>query len=283
MKSALIIGIDSTIGCSLQNNLVATGWQVFGTSRRKEYLQKNISYLDLSDVNGFRFNHPLDVVFFCASITKISSCRENSEFCRTINIDAQVQLADYFLSQSVHIVFLSTSAVFNGERPGYKVSDATCPITTYGESKAMAEKILLGMSGDITIVRLTKVLTSNYPLIHQWINLINAGKVIEPFHDLYVCPISINIVVSCLKTIVENKLFGIIHLSGAVDVSYEVMAQTLFRYLGGNPSLIKSKSALESGVIVAEAPLYSSLDMTESRRLFMKPDTSLDRTLNNLF
>lgn len=283
MKSALIIGIDSTIGCALQNELHANGWYVFGTSRRKEYVRKNVFYLDLANLKELRFEPQVDVVFLCASITRLSSCRDNPEFCRKVNVNAQVQISDHFLSKGACIVFLSTSAVFNGERPAYKVCDETSPITTYGESKAIAEKALLEMSTDMTIVRLTKVLTPEYPLIRQWITSMAQGSVIEPFYDLYVCPISINIVISCLRKIAEKKLLGIIHLSGKQDVSYDVMAQNLSRALGRCHSLIKSKSAIESGVIATEAPLYTSLNMSESRRLFDIPETSLDATLNDLY
>ncbi|OGV29521.1 MAG: hypothetical protein A3E88_00295 [Legionellales bacterium RIFCSPHIGHO2_12_FULL_35_11] len=283
MKQALIIGIDSTIGGLLNTELSVAGWCVYGTSRSRGSINNKIFYLDLLNVDDFSMELDIDVVFLCASLTRLSTCREYRELCQKINIDAQLQLSKYFLSRGIHVVFLSTSAVFSGEKPCYRISDATSPITVYGESKAIAEKKLLNLSENISVVRLTKVLTPTYPLICKWIDVLSGDKCIEPFYDLYVCPISIRMVTSCLKEIAEKKITGIIHLSGDKDISYLIIAEHLVRYLKSNSALINPRSALESGIDISEAPLYTSLDMTESRRLFVLPDTKLSTVLSSLY
>lgn len=55
MKKALIIGVDSTIGTFLHNELLVAGWQVFGTTRRKGRVQEQIVYLDLLHCVDFNF------------------------------------------------------------------------------------------------------------------------------------------------------------------------------------------------------------------------------------
>lgn len=280
MKRALIIGIDSSIGSALQTELLNSGCEVFGTTRRTSGLSQNVSYLDLSNLFEFRFEPSVDTVFLCASITKVATCRSAPELCQTINVDAQVQLTEYFLAKGAHVIFLSTNAVFNGEKPAYGISDQTCPITTYGESKATAEKKLLSLSNDLCIVRLTKVLTPDYPLICHWINELKHGRVIEPFHDLYISPISINIVTLCLREVMEKKLRGLIHLSGNSVVSYQCVATYLADMLGVSHSLIQSKSALLTGL---DAPPYASLDMNEMKALFKCPVLSFPAVLNHVF
>lgn len=198
-------------------------------------------------------------------------------------MDAQVKLAEHFFNKGTHIVFLSTNAVFNGKKPVYEINNETCPVTVYGESKAVAEKQLSNISKNIAIVRLTKVFTPSHPLIRQWINELKNNRIIEPFYDHYVCPISIKIVTSCLREIAEKKLGGVMHLSGDCDVSYQTVAEYLANSMGVSSSLIKPKSALDSGILRTEAPRYTSLNTIESNKLFNILDTSLSTTLNNLY
>ncbi|MDF1757008.1 MAG: sugar nucleotide-binding protein [Legionellaceae bacterium] len=283
MKKALIIGIDSSIGSFLHEELRSSGLDVFGTSRKKESINQKIFYLDLLNIDSFSFEIDVDVVFLCASLTTLSVCGQHPELCHKLNVDAQLTLSRLFLDKGVHVVFLSTSAVFNGKKPSYKISDTTSPITVYGESKAIAEKLLLNLSKNVSIVRLTKVLTPSYPLICDWIEDLKIGKCIAPFHDLQVCPISVRVVTSCLKRVAENKVTGIIHLSGALDVSYLVVAEYLARHFTSDSSLVNPKSAIQLGISETDLPMYTSLDMNESKLLFSIPDITLPSTLHDLY
>lgn len=285
MIQALIIGMDSGIGSALHRILIDSGWSVSGTSRKKDKLSSRVFYLDLANVADFNLQRSFDVIFICACVTKIAECRLAADYTQKINQDTPVQLAHYFLklNPSTHIIFLSTSAVFNGQKPRYHVSDVTCPITNYGRFKEKAEKNLLNLTDKVTILRLTKVLTSSYPLVLQWIKALSGNTAIEPFYDLQLCPIPITSVLYCLKEIVEKKLFGIIHLSGDLDVTYLEVAQWIIRKMKKSSALIKQKSAMASGILIEEAPCYSSLDMTESNKLFALSKQTLDMTLTHLY
>lgn len=280
-KSALIIGVDSTIGRWLKNTLSSQGWKVFGTSRKKSVTQ-DVFYLDLADLSQLQINYTFDVIYMCASITQISQCQSNPDYARLINVDAQLQLVQYFLNQNTHFVYLSSNAVFSGQQPWYKTTDPPSPITHYGECKALVEKALLHMTKKITIVRLTKVLTPDYPLFSQWVTDLKNKIIITPFHNLNLCPISINTVCECLKEIADKKRYGIIHLSGQIDVSYQKVAEYLAQLVNAKKSLIKEIPMLDS-MGHEKTPFYTSLDMTESKALFVKMDTSFLGTMNNLY
>ena len=283
MNTAFIVGIDSAIGRSLENLLILNGWSVFGTSRRSSHTKSNVFYLDLANVTDLNFDIPIDVVYLCAGVTKIAQCKENSAYSKLINVDAQIQLAAYFLNKNTHVVCLSSNAVFSGHKPWYQTTDKTCPKTYYGENKALVEDALLGMSKHIAIVRLTKVLTPDYPLILQWIMALKNNLPVEPFNDLSLCPISIYTVAQCLKEIGDKKLEGIIHLSGSIDVTYLDVAEYLAKLINARKGLIKEISMLCSNEIMMDASLYTSLDITKSKQLFDVFDTSFATTMNCLY
>lgn len=282
-KRVLIVGIDSTIGAALSKELSNHDWEVLGTTRKKERVTDKVFYLDLLSTQEFNFLLPVDAVFLCASVTKMTSCRENAIYAEQINQTAQTSLAKYFINKSIQVIFLSTSAVFDGRKPAYKVTDKKNPLTPYGKFKANVEDDLISYSEYCSIVRLTKVLTPYYPLLLGWIANLRKGYPVEPFKDLYVCPISINVVVECLRIIVEKELFGIMHISGEKDVTYQNIAEYLEIMMGLDKSLITPASAFASGVNIEEAPLYTSLDMSRSKKLFKIPNVSLQATLNNLY
>lgn len=281
MKNALIVGIDSVIGQALEKELFASGWTVFGTTRRQSQVSKRVFYLDLAHISEINFEIPMDVVFLCAGITKVSM--QPSDYAESVNVQAPLALAEHFLNLSTHIIFLSTIAVFDGKKPAYQITDKPCPISFYGEYKATVERELLNKSGLITIVRLTKVLTENYPLFMQWLNELKNGAPIQPFYDLRLCPISIKTVTQCLNNIAETRLPGILHLSGKKEVTYQDVGHYFADKLGVSKDLVQPCSALDAGVLSAEAPLYTSLDISESKHLLDQYDLTLEVTLNDLY
>lgn len=281
MKNALIVGIDSVIGQALEQELLESGWHVFGTTRRKNHVTNRVFYLDLAHISEINFEIPVDVVFLCAGITKVSM--QPSDYAESVNIKAPIALVEHFLNLSTHIIFLSTIAVFDGKKPAYQITDKPCPISFYGEYKATVERELLNKSGLITIVRLTKVLTENYPLFMQWLNELKKGSPIQPFYDLQLCPISIKTVTHCLKNIADKNLPGIIHLSGEKDVTYQDVGHYFADKLGVSKDLVQPCSALDAGVLSTTAPLYTSLDITESKHLLDQYDLNLEVTLNDLY
>lgn len=282
MKHALIVGIDSVIGRALQQELLAAGWVVFGTTRRKEQINDTIVHLDLTQAITFRLEHPLDVVFLCASITSIAGCRDNPERSKQVNCDAQIILANYFLNRAIHVIFLSTNAVFSGQKPAYRIDDVVGPTTIYGTHKAMVEQELKNRPGKISIVRLSKVLTMDYPLIVRWIQALQQGACITPFHDMSLCLIALRDVTYCLKEIAERTLLGIIHLSGEKDVTYYDLAMHLAKSINADPTLVIPCSGFDAGISRAEAPPYASLDITESKKLFDMSGFPLEDLINEI-
>ena len=260
MKSTLIIGVDSVIGSVLRKKLLLSGWKVYGTTRDIGRVSEDVFFLDLANMTDFVFQEQVDVVFLCAGLTSFQDCRENPDYAQLVNVDNQVKLAQFFTQRNVHIIFLSSTAVFSGDKPFRKIYEPSCPVTVYGRCKADAEEALIGLGGCISIVRLTKVLTTDYLLIHQWLDRLKQGMHLTPFYDT-----------------------GMIHLSGAEDVTYEFIARYLAELKGGGSQLIYPQSALIFGIPKEEAPLYTSLDMTETLNLLGVSSVSVLDTLNFLY
>ena len=276
-KRALIVGIDSLIGHALSDTLLDLGWKVDGTSRRITEKQSNVYPFDLSRLDRIEKLPPCDHIFLCAAMTKYSDCRKDPELARIINVEAPVSLARHFSVMGSHVVFLSTSAVFDGTIPLRSPDSPICPVTDYGRTKAEAEKLLMKTNGAVGILRLSKVLVASNPLFKRWISSLRAGEKIFPFYDMFMAPITLDLVVDMLVRIALLNCTGIYQISALEDVSYYDGALYLAARILADTSLVIGQSALEKMIPSEELPRFTGLDSGMAMKLVGKnfPDSPL--------
>jgi dTDP-4-dehydrorhamnose reductase len=258
--SVLIVGADGTIGRSLAAAFEAAGKTVWQTTRHRHRVCGRRILLDLSqDVAHWSLPPaPISTAILCAAVTSLESCRLDPESSRQVNVVGTIALARRLVEAGAFVVFLSTNLVFAGETPFAKPTDPVNPRTEYGRQKAEVEAQLLAWEEQIAIVRFSKVLSPDMPLFQGWIRDLKAGKVIHPFSDMVMAPVSLAFAVKVLLEVTERRVPGIFHVSAMQDVSYAAAAQHIARKLGADMELVQPTSYRESGV--SFAPLNTSLD-----------------------
>jgi dTDP-4-dehydrorhamnose reductase len=258
---AIVIGGDGTIGQALCSSLQAHGHDVVATSRRPIDSGRGFWPLDLAGPDIEQMPLPQgDVAFFCAAITRFSDCRANPALARQVNVNGAITTARRLVGQGTHVVLLSTSAVFDWSMPHSPTDRPLCPLTAYGALKAEAEQQFSIFGRQVSILRLSKVLTPNYGLIRNWIASLSAGERITAFSDLHMAPISLDDALTSLRTIAEMSAGGIYQFSSADDISYFNAAQHIAARLGADPDLVVRARAADARIPVEEIVQYSSLD-----------------------
>lgn len=255
---ALIIGIDGKIGSALGERLIGLGWDVMGTSRRSERRNK-VWYLDLDHLTSIEDMPLCEHLFICAAMTKYEDCRKNPEQARRINVDAPVAITRHFSSSGVHIIFLSTAAVFDGKIPLVPAESPQTPTSEYGRTKSDAEKLLLAEKAPIAILRLSKVLTFD-PLFAGWLTSLKAGKPIRAFYDMVMAPIPLDFAVDSAIAIACSREVGIFQASALGDITYFDAARYMAMKVGADPSLVLKDTAESKGIPPGEHPPNVSLD-----------------------
>ena len=96
---------------------------------------------------------------------------------------------------------------------------------------------------------------------------------------MWVSPMSISAVTECLQHIGEQRLSGVIHLSGDDDLTYWELAKHWASLLGHDTAMVEQTFARPA----ATPPVYASLDNTESKQYFQLHDLSYQQTLNTLY
>jgi dTDP-4-dehydrorhamnose reductase len=224
----LVIGADSLIGGALMDELTLRGTSVTGTSRNRNCAH---FFLDLAGPVDLSLLPEACTVFLCAGINGFAACSEDPATAALINVCATLAVGTHYMEQGGHVVFLSSTAVFEPRSDAPDEQAAPSPNSTYGALKCATEIALLEAArisdGECSVVRMTKVLSATCSLLVKWHALGVKGKTIEAFADDFIAPVSVSYVVHGLLEVADHRLGGCFHLTGAQPVSYADLAYEL--------------------------------------------------------
>lgn len=259
----LIIGKDSNIGRCIENYLIEKNENVVGTSRRRN---NECLYLNLEE-NKSKWEIPIDctVVFICLGITSIDFCENNYKKAYNINVKQTIALIDVLIKKNIFIIFLSTNLVFDGNKSFELEYAIQNPKTNYGLFKTKVEEYILKNNKNAAIVRLTKVLEKDNILINDWIKNLKINKVIKPFKNMFLAPISMELVLNSLYKIANLKKRDIYHLSGDRDISYADLANFIAELYKLDKNLIEPIQANKSIIL---RPKNTTLNMDVKNNVY---------------
>jgi dTDP-4-dehydrorhamnose reductase len=269
----LVVGCDGLIGGELLRQLERAGEAALGTTRRRELVDDQRLYLDLSeDVAQWRPPRPVSVAVLCAGVTKIEECRRDPRATARINVEAVATLARRLVASGAFVIYLSTNQVFDGTQAQAAPADPPTPQTEYGRQKVEVERQLLALADATAIVRLTKVVGPAMPLFEGWCAALRRGEAIHPFKDMVMAPIPLAFVVEVILRLAETRLTGIFQASGQRDVTFAQVAHHIAERIGARRELVQPISVRDAGIPEEAAPSHTTLDATELRLAFgLKP------------
>ena len=229
-KGILIIGSDSEIGSFIFNKFKKTGINVYGTSKRNNYIKNGKIKFDLLDKNyPFNFEN-YDTCIICAGINKIDFCERNPVQARNVNVLSIIRLIEECKKNNIYVIYLSSVSVFDGTKSFYQVTEKPKPFTNYGKFKFEVEKFILkNYFENSCILRLSKVVSLNTPIIKKWIKKYAEGKLIYAYKDKFIAPVSLCRVYLNLNLLLSEKKTGIFHLSGKNDISFYDFSKNFFK------------------------------------------------------
>lgn len=265
LERFLIIGADKGIGVALFKAITSQGGTAIRTTRR----QGGESFLlDLAEApENLKLGDGFSCAFLCAARSGFAECEQDPQGTFKVNVEGTLAVTRKLVENGSFVIFLSSSAVFDGSRPWPDESSEHCPNTEYGRQKAIAEDRLLEMDkgkGQVAIVRLTKVLTDETPIIMCFANQILSKSPFNAFSDLKLSPISMPYVVESLLNIASKTVGGIYHLSGDVELSYAALAKKMAIEMKADPAMISETSS--SVAKVHFKPKFPGLGMVNTGR-----------------
>ena len=254
-EKVLIIGGGGQIGSELYSYLKKKNINTFKTTRNTKLTNEKTFYFDLEKPSYEFLQNQFTAVVICASATNIFLIEQKPRKFRNINVINTINLIKELSKNKIFIIFLSSNSVFDGKKQFYKYSDKTCPISFYGKYKCEVEEYLnYNLKKKSCILRLTKVISKNTPIIEYWNKQLNNGKVIWAYKDRFIAPVKIFKVIQTIEILIKKKQNGIFQLGGNKEMSNFEFAKYYYRKFTNFSNLIKCKTVNKKEVIT-----YNSL------------------------
>ncbi len=273
--SILVIGADGQVGRVAYQDLLRRGYEVFGTTRRTEGEAKDCLFLDLSLApSEWPELPPVDVAVICTAVTSIAECQNDPDVTAVVNLHAPVALAEKLTRQGTMVLFLSTTGVFDFTRPFRHHDDPPCPVTNYGRQKAEAEARILELEGKTVVLRLTKIIGPDMPLLNRWQTELASGQNITAYQDTTIAPITAVFASRVMHEIIGSGTEGIFHASGDDDLPYTVLAEQLIRAMAVDPERIEARTGNMKEYPSGSSPRFTTLDMSREGEMFGVPAPS---------
>lgn len=174
-------------------------------------------------VNLLKKSDP-NVVIHLAGISNIDHCEKHPAEAYTANVEGTRNICSALTNSKVHLLFLSSNAVFDGSTPPYKETDTPHPVNVYGKNKSEAENIILATDIYSTIIRCTTLF--GWPPIGArendlsfYLKQLKKDHPLYLVNDLFFNPVSTFRASEAVKAIVNKKIRGIFHVAGKNRIS----------------------------------------------------------------
>jgi dTDP-4-dehydrorhamnose reductase len=222
----LVTGVSGQVGWHLCRYLVGQGYRVTGTynAHKPDIAGVEIVGCNLEDPHSLAelCRRDYQAVIHAAALTHADRCEKMPDLARRINVEATKALAELFRPET-RFIYISTDLVFDGEKGGYRETEAINPVNFYGQSKAEGEQAALSRPGAV-VVRLSlsygcaTPFSSGFSSVMK--SLLEAGQPVRLFIDQYRTPIYVGDIVRALERQIEQApRERIYHLGGAERVS----------------------------------------------------------------
>ena len=193
----------------------------------------------------------------CAALANLEECEQYPERARLLNTEMPGELANICAQRRIHLVHISTDAVFDGKKKdSYTEEDEPHPLGTYSQTKLNGERAVQSANSEAIIARVNFYgwsLNGMRSLGELFVNNLSVGKHMNGFTDVIFCPMFVNHTAQILLSMLEKGLSGLYHVVGPQSMSKYQFGIEIARKFGLRESQINPKSVLLSELTVRRA------------------------------
>jgi len=160
-----------------------------------------------------------DVVIHTAALTNVDLCETNKTLATKINVEGTRNVIDGCKIKNRKLVYVSTSAVFDGKKKQYFENQPTSPLNHYGYTKLVGEKLVANSDLSYLILRTDQPYGWNEKWQHtnsvlRVINAIQSGEILKEITDWYNTPTYDYDFAKATFELLRKKLTGTFHVVG---------------------------------------------------------------------
>jgi dTDP-4-dehydrorhamnose reductase len=205
-----------------------------------ELILVDLPELDITDeqaVLSFYERERPQATINCAAWTDVDGAETHREAAHAVNAEGAGNLARAAASIDTPLLHISTDYVFDGTAPlddgrsrPYVESDPTGPRSVYGETKLAGERQVLGASPAHTVVRTAWLYGIDGPnFVATMLRLAGEREAVQVVDDQIGSPTWSGHLAPAVVGLLERGVSGLVHLTGAGQVSWNGFAKEVFR------------------------------------------------------
>jgi len=220
--------------------------------------------LDFNDVKKTFFPFEFEVIINCSAYTNVELAETNKTLAYNLNVKGLSNLVTYCKQNKIFLIHISTDYVFDGlKRFPYTEEDQTNPISIYGKTKEIGEKVILESKLPSLIIR-TSGLFSHFGnnIYMRFLKLLKEEVEINVCYDQITSPTSsLDLARIILSLIIRQKNIlnpTLIHVTNSGSASW----YDFIKRISDNHGIYKTqinKVLLEELDFKANRPKYSVL------------------------
>lgn len=279
---ALVVGGDSLVGAALRSYCNELGIPVAVSSRRGG---ANAVFLDLSDPDFA----PLErtryaCAFVCAAVTDMRACQSDPVATRRINVASTVELMRRLADKGTHLLFLSTSQVFDGEMPAPAEDAATNPKNEYGAQKLAVEQAIGRHELPAAVLRPTKILARQpVGVFAAWFEALARGAPIRAATNMALSPVMVRDVAQAACLLVGGRHRGVWHLGARDEMTYFEAARLMARMRHMPAALVDGEAVTDEQVPSIYRHRHATLSSDKIARALELPLKRAGEVMEGLF
>lgn len=213
-----------------------------------DFLAPNRLELDIADfdkVRDYILNNKIDLVINCAAYNLVDKAEEEKDNAYMINAYAVENLAKACKEKRIEFITYSTDFVFNGTKGSeYTEEDEINPLSVYGRSKALGERLALEENSRTFIFRVSWVFGEEgknfIEQVKAWASVRESIKIAT---DQISSPTSTKDIVDITWKILNlrDRDYGVYHISGAGETSRYEQGKYILEKIGYTGKVLKGK------------------------------------------
>ncbi len=250
MGTYLIIGASGFIGSHIYNYCKRNHVEVVGTfchhCEDSSMIKFDLRSDNLEKICDKYFKEKLpENLILCGANASIDSCKKDENASREVNVVSTLKILKQADKLGIKSVFLSSEAVFDGNKGLYTENDVPNPVTLYGKQKLEVERYISENIRNYLIFRVSRATGSCYgenDIFREFHNKISFQKEIVCLKNQSFCLTEVDDIVLCIINSLEKDMRGLFHISSGNYISrYELAKVFADKIFGGYDKIVEKE------------------------------------------
>ena len=221
---------------------------------------------DARRVLQYVYNIQPSAIVHMAAITDVDFCESHPHEAHRVNVLGTEHIVSACKHLRVPLVYISSAAVFDGEKPHYVEHDVPGPVNVYGETKYKSEQIIQQSGIDFMIVRIGWLIgggKKEKKFVSYIFEKLKNGTDVQAVSDIHGSVVYAPDVIAFIRDALAKHLTGIYHVGYTGTPSRYDIALELKRLLKSTSQVFPVPAQLFTKTFHAARPKHEVLVSTK--------------------